>query len=202
MMLLEDCRVGAVILAGGRARRLGGRDKGLIPLCGRPLSAWVIERLRPQVDAIVLSANRNLAAYAALGHPVLADALPGHAGPLAGIAAAAGALRSAWLLTAPCDCPFLPDDLAARLLAGACAGGHAAVYAADPERAHYCVQLLRSDLLPRLRAYLDAGGRAAGAWLTSVGAAAVRFEDAQAFFNVNTPHDLAEAARLAGCAQG
>ena len=115
-------RITGLILAGGRARRMGGQDKGLIPLAGRPLIAWVIEALRPQVGSILISANRNQAAYAAFGYPVIGDEaggpdLTGFQGPLAGIAAAMTLAQTPWLLTLPCDTPLLPADLAARLAA-------------------------------------------------------------------------------------
>ena len=111
-----------LILAGGRARRMGGEDKGLIPLAGRPLIAWVIDALAPQVGRILISANRNQAAYAAFGHPVIGDEavgaeLAGFQGPLAGIAAAMTRMETPWLLTLPCDAPLAPADLASRLAA-------------------------------------------------------------------------------------
>lgn len=190
--------IGAVVLAGGRARRLGGRDKGLIRLNGQPLAAWVVRRLAPQVRDLVLSANRNLSDYAALGHPVVADAIPGQAGPLAGIHSAARALRCEWILTAPCDTPFLPMDLAARLLQAARCQGSDAVYATDEQQPHYSVMLLRRTLQDDLAAFLADGGRKAGEWLGRVRAAAVPFEDdPYAFFNINTPDDLARAEALA-----
>jgi molybdopterin-guanine dinucleotide biosynthesis protein A len=185
--------VGAVVLAGGRARRFGGQDKGLILLDGRPLVAWVIQRLRPQVAELVLSANRNLTAYAALGR-VVADVLPGQPGPLAGLHAASGHLACEWVLTAPCDTPFLPLDLLDRLLAGASQAGVEAVYAADARQAHYTVMLVRRPLLADIAVFLDEGGRRVQDWLARVHARPVVFGDAaQAFFNVNTPEDLVRA---------
>lgn len=114
-------RITGLILAGGRARRMGGQDKGLIPLAGRPLIAWVIEALSSQVGSILISANRNQAAYAAFGCPVIGDeaggaGLAGFQGPLAGIAAALTLAETPWLLTLPCDAPLPPVDLAARLV--------------------------------------------------------------------------------------
>lgn len=190
--------VGAVVLAGGRARRFGGRDKGLIPLNGRPLVAWVLQRLEGQVQDLVLSANRNLAEYAALGHPVAADAIPGQAGPLAGIYTAAQGMKCEWVLTAPCDTPFLPLDLASRLLAHARGAGAQAVFAADDAQLHYSVMLFRRTLVRELRDFLHMGGRKAREWLLRVQAEPVLFQDdPYAFFNVNTPEDLARAESLA-----
>ena len=124
-----------VILAGGQGRRMGGADKGLQELGGRPMAAHVLERLAPQVGAVLISANRNLERYAELGCPVLPDTLDGYAGPLAGLQAALAQATTPLLVTAPCDSPFLPADLVARLhdglvaqqaeLAVACADGRA-----------------------------------------------------------------------------
>lgn len=190
--------IGAVVLAGGQARRFGGRDKGLIRLQSRPLAAWVIDRLRAQVGEIVLSANRHLAEYGALGCPVVRDDIPGHAGPLAGIHAAASVLKRAWVLTAPCDTPFLPLDLAARLLEAARRQGRQAVYAAEPQQPHFGIMLFNRALLHPLAVYLQAGNRKVGAWLRAVDATPVTWPaGTEAFFNVNTPDDLARAEALA-----
>lgn len=182
--------VGAVVLAGGRARRFGGQDKGLILLGGEPLAAWVIRCLRPQVHSLVLSANRNLESYAALGQ-VVTDAIPGQPGPLAGIHAGADSLGCEWALTVPCDAPFLPSDLISRLHAGALHAGVDAVYAADDRQAHYTVLLLRRALTAGIPAFLAAGGRRVQDWLAQLRARPVLFrDDPYAFFNINTPADL------------
>lgn len=189
--------VGAVVLAGGRARRFGGADKGLILLRGQPLVAWVIGRLRPQVGEVVISANRNLTAYAAYGR-VVADILPGQPGPLAGIDAAARGMEREWVLTATCDAPFLPLDLAHRLLAEARQTGVDAVYAADDRQAHYGLMLFRRARVGEIEVFLTEGGRRAQDWLARVHAQPVLFRgDPHAFFNINTPADLALAERLA-----
>ena len=115
--------VTGVILAGGQARRMGGRDKGLVSFRGRPLVDWVIVAgLRPQVAALAINANRNEQAYAALGYPVIADRIEGFQGPLAGFASAMAAAGTPWIVTVPCDGPFLAPDLVERLCAalGAC----------------------------------------------------------------------------------
>lgn len=113
----EVVRITGVILAGGRGRRMGGVDKGLQELRGRPLLAWVIARFGPQVDELLLiNTNRNGDRYTVFGHRVLADQIPGFAGPLAGVHAALTAATHSLLATAPCDAPFLPDDLVLRLL--------------------------------------------------------------------------------------
>lgn len=179
---------------------MDARDKGLIDLAGRPLAAWVIGRLRPQVHEIVISANRNLDAYAALGCPVVADTLAGQPGPLAGILAAGARTTAPWLLVSPCDTPFLPADLARRMLAAAQTQGVPLVRAADADRVHYAVMLLRRDLLADLAAALDAGERRVQAWQAGHRHAEAVFAEPYAFVNVNTAAQLAEAEALAASA--
>src|SRR5437660_7712009 len=108
-------QITGIVLAGGQGRRMGGVDKGLVELDGRPLAAHVIARLAPQVSALVINANQNLERYAAFGHPVVPDAVGGFAGPLAGLHAGMTAATRSCVVTVPCDSPFLPLDLVARL---------------------------------------------------------------------------------------
>ena len=189
-------QITGLVLAGGQGRRMGSVDKGLQELDGRPLVQWVLDRLAPQVDSVLISANRNLARYAAFGHPVLADRLGGFAGPLAGLQAGLAQTTTPLLVTAPCDSPFLPSDLVARLhdalmaqqaeLAVACAGG----------RAHRAFCLLRRELLPRLDAFLAGGERRVGLWHASLNAIEVDFSDETAAFrNINTTDELAQFAK-------
>jgi molybdopterin-guanine dinucleotide biosynthesis protein A len=189
-------QITGLILAGGQGRRMGGVDKGLQELDGRPLVQWVLDRLTPQVGGVLISANQNLPRYAGFGHPVLPDRLRGFAGPLAGLQAALAQATTTLLVTAPCDSPFLPDDLVARLhhalvaeqaeLAVACAGG----------RAHRAFCLLRRELLPQLDAFLAAGERRVGLWHAALKVVEVDFSDeAAAFSNINTADDLARFAK-------
>lgn len=171
---------------------MGGADKGLVELAGRPLVAHVLERLEPQVEAVLVSANRNLDAYAAYGHPVLADTLGERQGPLAGIHAGLSACATSWLLTCPCDCPALPADLAFRLLAAAANCGAWLAVATAGGRLQPAFQLLRRELLPDLESHYAAGGRRLTAWCRERGAVEVDFPDAAAFRNLNSPADLAE----------
>lgn len=195
-MLVPD--VDGIILAGGRARRLGEVDKGLVELAGHPLVAWVADRVAPQVHGLVISANRNLERYAALGYPVAPDVLPDQPGPLAGILAASAHLSGQWLLVVPCDLPFLPADLVHRLHGQAEARGLASVYATEPEHAHYAVMLLRRERLADLADYVAGGGRQVRAWLERQGAEGVPFvSPGPTFFNINTPEDLDRAGRIA-----
>lgn len=173
------------------------RDKGLVELAGQPLVAHVIERLRPQVGEIVVSANRSLDAYAAFSCPAIPDDLPDQPGPLAGILAAAKHTAADWLLVAPCDTPFLPIDLAARLYATAQERDVTLVRAADPERIHYAVMLLHRDLLADMADALAGGEHRVQGWQARHPHADAAFDDPAAFFNVNTEDDLNRAAVMA-----
>jgi molybdopterin-guanine dinucleotide biosynthesis protein A len=182
-----------LVLAGGRGTRMGGADKGLVDFEGRPLAAHVLERLAPQVGALLVSANRNLDRYAALGAPVVAD-LPGtepFAGPLAGIRAAFDAIRTPWLAVVPCDTPKIPPDLVARLAAGL-NGAKAAVAVAGGRMQGLCC-LVHVELRESLIESLGRGARRVGDWLSSVGARPVEFDDARAFANLNASVDLQAA---------
>lgn len=189
-------QVTALLLAGGGGSRMGGRDKGLLSLHGRPLAAWAASRLRPQAHALLVSANRNAAVYAALGAPVLADP-PGLAGPLAGVLAGLEAAATPWLLCAPADAPCLPPDLGPRLHRAAAGEGVPLAVAHDGSRRQHLFLLARTALAPRLRTWLEAGGRAAWRWLEAVGPAEARFDTPRAFVNVNTPQALQDLRREA-----
>jgi molybdopterin-guanine dinucleotide biosynthesis protein A len=186
--------VTGVVLAGGQGRRMGGVDKGLVELRGRPLAAWVIERLTPQTGALIINANQNLERYGAFGHPVVRDAVSGFAGPLAGLHAALGAARTDWVATAPCDSPFLPQDLVARLGAAALREGATLAVARTFDQPHPVFALVRRDVHPHLEAFLAGGGRKIDAWYASLAVVEVAFDDeADAFRNINTAAELAAA---------
>ncbi len=189
-----------LILAGGRATRMGGRDKPLLALGGRPMLAHVIDRLAPQVAALALSVNGDPARFAAFGLPTLADEAADRPGPLAGMLAGldhAAARGLPLVAVAPGDTPFLPRDLVARL-AGAL-GGAPLAHAVAGGRDHPACALIRVELRAPLRAALAAGVRRVGDWMRDMGAAEAEFPDPEAFFNVNRPADLALAeARRAG----
>ncbi|HEY1325926.1 MAG TPA: molybdenum cofactor guanylyltransferase MobA [Casimicrobiaceae bacterium] len=186
--------VTGVVLAGGQGRRMGGVDKGLVELRGRPLVAWVIERLAPQTGALVINANQNLERYAAFGHAVVPDAVGGFAGPLAGLHASLDAARTEWVATAPCDSPFLPLDLVSRLGTAAVAARAALAVARTFDQPHPVFALVRRDVRPHLEAFLAAGGRKIDAWYASLAVIEVPFDDeAEAFRNINTAAELAAA---------
>lgn len=180
-----------LILAGGRATRMGGVDKGLVELRGRTLIERVIERLQPQVDGIVISANRNIDRYREFGFPVVLDAEDGlepFPGPLAGILAGLRETPTPWTVVVPCDAPFLPANLVAHL-ADALAGSRAAVaYVGDTIEPMFC--LLHTDLAGELAQALVHGERRAEVWLRGIGAAPALFPRAENFANLNTLQEL------------
>lgn len=179
-----------VVLAGGKATRMGGKDKGLLELNGQPLWQHVAGKLARQVDTVVISANRNLAVYQASGYPVIQDSLPGFPGPLAGMLAVMQQVNSAWFLFCPCDTPTIPEDLATRLRAGL--NDAPAVWVFDGERDHPAIALMHRQLIPFLTDYLASGERRVMVALRQAGGKAVDCSDIQsAFINVNTPEDLA-----------
>ena len=180
-----------IILAGGLGRRMGGVDKGLQLLAGRPLAAHVIACLGPQVDELLINANQNIAAYAALGHPVISDRIAGFAGPLAGLHVALNVARHPLVASAPCDSPFLPADLVARLAAALADGGHDMAIARTAERIHPVFCLCRRSLAAPLSAFLAAGHRRFGQWLDEQRTVEVLFPDEAAFANINTAAELA-----------
>ena len=190
-----------VILAGGRGSRMGGIDKGLQDLQGRPMMQWVLERLAPQVGSVLISANRNLPRYAGFGCPVLPDNIPDFVGPLAGLHAALAQATTPLIMTVPCDSPFLPADLVQRLHTALVAGKAELAVARAGGRAHRAFCLARRELLPQLEIFLAAGERKVGLWHASLKVVEVDFDDeAEAFDNINTLEELASCRK--GPAEG
>jgi molybdenum cofactor guanylyltransferase len=197
--------IAGVILAGGRATRMGGGDKTLLPLGDKPLLVHVVDRLAPQVDALVLNAHGDPARFAAFGLPVVADSVGGFAGPLAGILAGmdwASGHGHDLLASAAGDTPFFPADLVLRLRAAMEAEGTPLAMAVtpDPERGrsrHPTFGLWSVTLRDELRAALASGQRKIVEWTIPRGCATAQFDDASfPFFNVNTPEDLTRAEEL------
>ncbi|MFD2111765.1 molybdenum cofactor guanylyltransferase MobA [Thiorhodococcus fuscus] len=192
-----------VILAGGRARRMEGRDKGLIRLAERPLIEWAIESLTTQVDSIFISANRNLEHYATYGYPVIGDLQSGFQGPLAGCLAAMLAARTDWILTLPCDAPLAPKDLRARLGAVMAAENADLAIASDGHRHQPLHALIRTSLAEDLRGFLDGTERKVDIWQNRHQLAVADFSDqSERFLNINTPADLAQLERTLAADSG
>ncbi|WP_164962111.1 molybdenum cofactor guanylyltransferase MobA [Rubrivivax sp. JA1026] len=179
--------VTGLVLAGGLGRRMGGVDKGLLAWQGRPLAQHALQRLAPQVGALAVSANRHLDTYAGFGVPVLTDTLPGSLGPLAGLLAGLRHARTRWLAVVPCDAPYFPVDLVARLAAGL---GGAPIGYARAARTHPVFCLVDTALAETLEAALAGGERRVEHWLRASGGVAVDFDDEAAFANFNTPETL------------
>jgi molybdopterin-guanine dinucleotide biosynthesis protein A len=181
----------AVILAGGGGRRMGGEDKGLMQLHGRALVQHVLERIAPQCDTILININRNRNAYARFGHPLLEDTLPGGLGPLAGLLTALEQSRGDYVISVPCDTPYLPADLVARMFENLQRNGADICTVDDGERLHPVILLVRRSLAGDLRQYLEAGGRKVHDWLNRIDHCTVDFSDQpEAFMNINTPEQL------------
>lgn len=191
METADPAQVTGVILAGGRGRRMGGRDKGLVELQGRTLVEHVLAGLRPQVGRILINANRNRERYATYGEPLVADALEGFQGPLAGVAAAMQAARTPWILTVPCDAPRVPPDLLARLARALAREGAELAVAHDGQRLQPLHALLAVALHASLQAFLEAGGREVHRWCARHRTAVADFSDRPELLrNLNTPGDL------------
>lgn len=213
--------ISGLVLAGGRGSRMGNVDKGLQPFRGSTMVEHVLARLRPQVGPVAISANRNLDAYRAFGAAVLPDApaagVEAYPGPLAGLEAGLRDCSTPYLLAVPCDSPFLPADLAGRLLAALREHDADVAYAATQEagkraQPHPVFCLVRAERLPQLSAYLAEGGRRVDGWHRDLKAVEVLFEDADAFRNINTLDELhalddspafpASLAQVASCING
>lgn len=181
-----------IVLAGGQGRRMGGVDKGLQPLRGRPMIEHVLERLRPQVGEIVINANQNVDRYRSFGHRVVSDAIAGFAGPLAGLHAGLQAITSPLAVTVPCDSPFLPSDLVARLHDHLADNDLAVAKTGD--QAHPVFALVRQSVAGNLETFLASGGRKIDAWYAALKVVEVNFDDeADAFRNINTREELDRA---------
>ncbi len=188
--------VTGLVLAGGQGRRMGSADKGLVRLQGQPMVRHVLDRFAPQVDEILINANRNIAEYEALGHPVIRDQFDGFAGPLAGFHAGLEHAQHPLLATVPCDSPFLPLDLVARLLRGIEAQHADLAVARTHDQPHPVFALLRREVLPHLKVFLEGGGRKIDAWYATLKTVEVAFDDeAEAFRNINTIAELEQASR-------
>ncbi|MBU0603430.1 MAG: molybdenum cofactor guanylyltransferase MobA [Gammaproteobacteria bacterium] len=181
-----------LVLAGGLGRRMGGVDKGLQAFRGEPMVAHVIRRLAPQVESLLINANQNIERYGAFGHPVVVDAIGGYAGPLAGLHAGLTACRTPLLVSSPCDSPFLPADLVARLHDALVRGGAELAVARTGAQVHPVFSLVHRHVLPGLTEFLDGGGRKIDYWYSALKVVEVAFDDQpDAFANINTLNELA-----------
>ena len=185
--------VTGLILAGGRGERMGGADKGWVMVDGRPLIVSVVERFAPQVVQLLISANRNVERYAALGTVVEDDAADAtgerFAGPLIGVLSGLRHARTEWVAVVPCDAPDLPGDLVQRLASATVDTGAIAACARVCGQLQPTFAVVKTNTVDQLASAISAGERALHRWLQSLGAVAVDFDDARAFVNVNTLPD-------------
>jgi molybdopterin-guanine dinucleotide biosynthesis protein A len=184
-----------LILAGGRAQRMGGMDKGLVPFMGKPLIEHAIARLTPQAGTILINANRNHDCYAQYGHPVIADHHPDFAGPLAGFAAGLEYCNTEYLLSVPCDSPVFPLNLSERMLEAMINTKSDVVYASSADSSGviwaqpvFC--LMRRSVKQSLQDFLGQEGRKIDRWFETLPSSTVIFADEAAFANTNTPEEL------------
>lgn len=190
----ENMRLGAVVLCGGMARRMGGQDKGLVLLGGKPMAKWVLDVIRPQVHDLVINANRNTESYAALNTNVVQDEHTGYAGPLAGLSAAMQNLGTDFTFMCPCDSPFINGSIVESL--GLAVLQHSAdvAVATDGERMQPVFCVVHKRVLPSLNAYLDSGERKIDRWFARCNTVEVNCSDFSASFrNINTEEERALA---------
>ena len=189
-------QITAVILAGGLARRMSGQDKGLIEINGRPMIEHIIDALAPQVGSILINANRNLDRYRRYAYPVIEDTMGEFYGPLVGMASGMQATTTDYLLSVPCDSPFIPPVLAERLFRELQDKQADISVAHDSTRMQPVFALLRKTLLPSLMTYLEDGGRKIDTWYAEHKLARTDFSDwPDAFININTPQDKGDVER-------
>ena len=194
---LETPKVTGIVLAGGRARRWNGEDKGLITVAGKPMIEHVLDTLVPQCDDIIISANRNLSAYAEYGWPVVQDQLSDFPGPLAGLAAGMQVARNAWVVLTPCDTPLIGKDLVDRLWRALAVQGDKLAAAHDGQRSQPAFALVHRSLLADLQDYLADGERKIEPWFERQRRVYADFSDCpESFINVNSAADRAELEAL------
>ncbi len=202
-MTINRHDITGVVLAGGQGQRMGGVDKGWVLFLEEPLIVHALRRLEPQVGALIINANRELTRYRALGHRVVSDESSAegttpYAGPLAGVLTAMRTCTTPWIVTVPCDSPYLPGDLVARMVKAVVRTNtmHSLATAITPSArdhpGHPVFSLWHRRLAADLAAYLDSGGRSMHEWLKQQGALHVPFDDDTAFANLNTMQELEE----------
>ena len=193
----DRSQITGIVLAGGRARRLGGTDKGLIDCRGRPLVAYAVALLHAVAGSVVINANRNAERYATFGYPVIPDATDAFDGPLAGLLAGLAYARSGYVLTLPVDAPLMTEAVLRRLPDALAAQDADVCVPDDGVRLQPVFMLARRSLKSSLEAYLADGGRKVDAWLAGQRLAIADCSDVPAVFaNVNAPEDLVRVERL------
>lgn len=189
-LITDTPLITGAILAGGRGSRMGGQDKGLVSLNGQPLYAYIAERLKPQVNRLVINANRHLDIYRQSNLPVITDLTPDFSGPLAGMQAVLAEITTDWVIFVPCDVPSFPKNLVQKMWKEK--GDAIACYASDTHREHPTFTLLHRSVEPQLTQYLNNGDRKLMLFMQKVSAKCIVFSsETGAFANLNTPEDCA-----------
>lgn len=184
-------QISAVILAGGMGSRMGGADKGLQQFRHAPLALHALLRIQPQVDEVLINANRNIGVYEGFGVPVICDKTPDYAGPLAGMQAALNACTLPFVVTVPCDVPLFPDNLVEKLCQPFEQNPDLLLTVAKTpsgDQPVFC--LIRIEALASLEEFIKQGKRKIDAWYATIPHAKVYFEDEKAFHNINTIQEL------------
>jgi molybdopterin-guanine dinucleotide biosynthesis protein A len=189
-------KITGILLAGGQGRRMGGVDKGLQLLRGKPMAQHVIERFAPQVDELMINANQNIEKYQGLGYRIIPDAIGGFVGPLAGLHRGLSEAAHPLVVTAPCDSPFLPLDLVAKLKAALDANNTELAVAKTGDQPHPVFSLCRTSALPSLTAFLESGGRKIDLWYSQLKVVEVQFAEEAAFRNINTREELSQNEQI------
>ena len=191
---MGDLKTGAVILAGGLARRMGGLDKGLVTLAGKPMVKYALDVLMPLVDAVVINANRSVEEYQQFGVPVILDTLSGHQGPLAGLSAGINALECDYVVMCPCDSPFMQSELIEALINGCVENNADIAVPHDGERLQPVFCVVHRRVAESLNVFLDSGERKIDRWFSNH---EIHTLDAKAyspsFLNINTEEERLSA---------
>jgi molybdenum cofactor guanylyltransferase len=191
MQKISTDDITGVILAGGQARRMQGQDKGLVLLNKQPMIEYVIDILKPQVSNLLINANRNHEQYAKYGFGIVSDELSGYCGPLAGMASALNKIKTAYMLTTPCDSPFIPDDLVQRLVTSLESENADISVAHNGERMQPVFCLMKKELLTSMNDYLSQDKRKLDKWFKQHALAIADFSDIpKTFDNLNTLEDI------------
>lgn len=190
--------LGAVVLAGGLARRMGGEDKGLVTLNDKPMVTWVLDVVQEVASATVINANRNIERYSVFGVPVIEDVIADFQGPLAGLLSGCQHLNTDWVVMCPCDTPFIKTTLIDHLWQAVLSDEQSVFVAHDGKRLQPVFAIVRRTLAPSIKSFLERGERKIDRWYEEVGFVAVdcsKFTDM--FDNINTPEQKAVAEKLA-----
>lgn len=191
MKNINKTSITGVILAGGQARRMQGQDKGLVLLNDKPMIEYVIDILKPQVGSLLINANRNHDQYSEYGFDIVSDELTGYCGPLAGMASCLDKIETPYMLTTPCDSPFIPEDLVQRLIASLESEGADISVAHNGERMQPVFCLMKKELVSSMNHFLNRGERKIDLWFNQHALAIADFSDIpKTFDNLNTIEDI------------